>query len=278
MGAAFSPVAPTSALAYAGQGLFAAFAGNAIGRGMEYALYKERHSLEGAYDVAQDLAKDTIAYDQWTAAADAFTQEGGSILCGMSEGGTAALIVGSTIIPGPKGISKTLQGTKTTEKVTSAVVKKGADLNRVVKAGGMEQSAVARTSASPASAKKVTAESRLAESLSRNKEARFADEQKLMDHFNKHGREFGARTPEEYLQIAQDIIRSGQRVEYFYKPAKEIRVGYVQFMGNTSKGNAKFGFVGTNPEGVVTTLHTESGKSFWKMLNNDPLEKIIRKK
>lgn len=47
------------------------------------------------------------------------------------------------------------------------------------------------------------------------------------------------------------------------------------FMGNTSKGNAKFGFVGINEEGKITTIHVESGNSFWKMLNGI-LEKNIR--
>lgn len=53
----------------------------------------------------------------------------------------------------------------------------------------------------------------------------------------------------------------------------ERRTGYVQFMGNNSKGNAKFAFVGTNNEGYITTFHTESGKTFWKMLNgvNNPV-------
>ena len=66
---------------------------------------------------------------------------------------------------------------------------------------------------------------------------------------------------------AQDVMQNGYKVEYAYKG--EIRTGYVQFMGNNSKGNAKFAFVGTNNEGYITTFHTESGKSFWKMLNGE---------
>ncbi len=41
-------------------------------------------------------------------------------------------------------------------------------------------------------------------------------------------------------------MNNGYKVEYSYKG--ETRVGYVQFMGNNSKGNAKFAFVGTNLE------------------------------
>lgn len=95
----------------------------------------------------------------------------------------------------------------------------------------------------------------------------FATDAKLFSHFEKHGAEFGAKSASEYLQIGRDIIRSGWKLEYLYKG--EIRTGYVQFMGNTSKGNAKFGFVGMNADGALTTIHTESGNSFWKMLNGD---------
>ena len=28
-------------------------------------------------------------------------------------------------------------------------------------------------------------------------------------------------------------------------------------------------FVGTNNDGYITTFHTESGKTFWKMLNGE---------
>jgi hypothetical protein len=78
---------------------------------------------------------------------------------------------------------------------------------------------------------------------------------------------FGAKNASDYLQVGRDIMQNGSKVEYLYKG--EARNGYVQFMGNTSKGNAKFGFVGTNADGALTTIHIESGNSFWKMLNGD---------
>ncbi|WP_353556352.1 LysM domain-containing protein [Paraburkholderia terrae] len=105
--------------------------------------------------------------------------------------------------------------------------------------------------------------------------AGFASEAKLVGHFEKHGAEFGASSASEYLQIGQGIMKNGVEVEYFYKPADELRTGYVQFMGNSSRGTAKFGFVGTNTDGAITTIHTESGKSFWKMLNGTPADKTI---
>jgi filamentous hemagglutinin len=107
--------------------------------------------------------------------------------------------------------------------------------------------------------------------------ASFADDAKLLDHFSKHAAEFGAKTADEYLQIGRDIMQNGQKVEYFYKPAGEMRTGYVQFMENSSKtGNAKFGFVGTNTDGAITTIHVESGKDFWKTINASPTDKVIR--
>jgi filamentous hemagglutinin len=72
-------------------------------------------------------------------------------------------------------------------------------------------------------------------------------------------------------------MQNGQKVEYFYKPAGEMRTGYVQFMGNSSKNStAKFGFVGTNTNGTITTIHVESGKSFWNTLNGSPIDKVIK--
>ena len=95
----------------------------------------------------------------------------------------------------------------------------------------------------------------------------FETEEKLLSHFDKHKDEFKGifGSVDEYLQGAQDVMQNGYKVEYIYKG--EIRTGYVQFMGNSSKGQAKFAFVGTNNQGYITTFHTESGKSFWKMLN-----------
>ena len=102
----------------------------------------------------------------------------------------------------------------------------------------------------------------------------FATEDKLMSHFEKHGAEFKGvyNSADEYLQGARSVMNNGYKVEYSYKG--ETRVGYVQFMGNSSKGKAKFAFVGTNNEGYITTFHTESGKTFWKLLNGENIPVI----
>jgi len=67
-------------------------------------------------------------------------------------------------------------------------------------------------------------------------------------------------------------MKNGTKVQYNYKG--EVRNGYVKFMGNNSKGQAKFEFVGTNASGEITTYHVESGKTFWKMLNGKNIPEI----
>ncbi len=103
--------------------------------------------------------------------------------------------------------------------------------------------------------------------------ANFADQQKLTSHFEKHGGEFRAKSEAEYLQIGRDIMNNGHKVEYSYKG--EMRTGYVMYMGNTSKGATKVGFVGTNSTGNITTIHTKSGKDIWKTLNGNAQDKVI---
>ena len=107
-----------------------------------------------------------------------------------------------------------------------------------------------------------------------NAKPTFATDDKLISHFEKHGDEFKGmfNTADEYLQGAQDVMKNGYKVEYIYKD--ETRIGYVQFMENNSKDNAKFAFVGTNNDGYITTFHTESGKTFWKMLNGENIPVI----
>ena len=95
----------------------------------------------------------------------------------------------------------------------------------------------------------------------------FASEEKLVSHFEKHGDEFKGiySNADEYLNGARSVIKEGYKIKYEYKG--EIRTGYTEFMGSTSKGKSKFAFVGTNNDGFITTFHTESGKNFWKMIN-----------
>ncbi|HEY9060265.1 MAG TPA: hypothetical protein VIO64_07160 [Pseudobacteroides sp.] len=96
---------------------------------------------------------------------------------------------------------------------------------------------------------------------------KFGSIEKAEAHFAKHGGEFkGAfSNVDEYVQGAKNVINNGIKVTYKYNG--ETRIGYVKFMGNTSKGVSKFEFVGTNSVGDITTYHVESGKDFWKMLN-----------
>ncbi|NML34251.1 RHS repeat-associated core domain-containing protein [Paraburkholderia sp. G-4-1-8] len=102
---------------------------------------------------------------------------------------------------------------------------------------------------------------------------KFGSLEKLQGHFEKHGAEFGAKSADEYLDIGHGVIKNGDQVQYQHKG--ELRTGYVQYMGNTSRGDSKFAFVGTNSDGDITTIHTKSGKYFWKTLNGDPKDKTI---
>ncbi len=107
-----------------------------------------------------------------------------------------------------------------------------------------------------------------------NGAGQFANTGKLTGHFQKHGAEFGAKSADEYLSVAQDVMKKGTKVQYNYKG--ESRTGFVQLMGNNKKGQSKFAFVGTNNQGNITTLHTKSGKDFWKTLNGNAADKTIR--
>lgn len=105
--------------------------------------------------------------------------------------------------------------------------------------------------------------------------AHFASQTKLLEHFGKHGAEFGAKSAEEYLQIGRDIMRNGHKVTYRY--GDEIRTGYVAYMRNSSKGGRSiFGFVGTNAAGEITTIHAKGAKDLWKLLNGSAADKTIR--
>ncbi|WP_028543614.1 hypothetical protein [Paenibacillus taiwanensis] len=108
----------------------------------------------------------------------------------------------------------------------------------------------------------------------------FADRTLLEGHYDKHGREFKGsyKNADEYLQGANDVINGGTKVQYEYKLKNgtiETRTGYVKFMGNTQKGEAKFEFVGTNNNGNITTYHVKRGEDVWKLLNGNKHDKTI---
>ena len=112
-------------------------------------------------------------------------------------------------------------------------------------------------------------------SNSNNMNFNFNSEQKLMEHFQKHGNEFNNlySNPKEYLEGANDVIRNGIEIEIQYRG--ESTRAFVRFMGNDSRGNAKFEFVGISSEGNIATYHTKSGKDFWKKVNNGEFIKNI---
>jgi len=103
--------------------------------------------------------------------------------------------------------------------------------------------------------------------------AKFSSKNKLVEHFEKHGKKFGSKSAEECLKVGQDIMKTGYKVKYSY--GGQLRTGYVSLTGTNRKGQAKFGFVGTNANGNITTIHTKSGKDFWRTLNGNPKDKTI---
>jgi len=114
--------------------------------------------------------------------------------------------------------------------------------------------------------------------------ASFGSRNLLEGHFDRHGSEFGGiyNSADEYLQGAKDVMNNGYKVKYDYNvtdkwgmKVPEQRTGYMRFMGNNRKGEAKFEFVGTNNRGDITTYHTESGKTLWKLLNGSNIDKTI---
>lgn len=104
----------------------------------------------------------------------------------------------------------------------------------------------------------------------------FQNSNKLIKHFEKHGFKFDAHNATDCLSLGKAIIEDGIKVGYSYR--NETRTGYLIFMVNPSKEDAKFSFVGTDCYVAITIIHTESKASFWKMLNDNKLDKTIRVK
>jgi hypothetical protein len=106
----------------------------------------------------------------------------------------------------------------------------------------------------------------------------FGSEALLREHFVKHGGEFtsaGISTAEGYLQIGKDIVANGAEVRYFYDRANEWRTGYVSFMRNSQKtGESLFGFVGTNSDGFITTIHTKPRTELFNLLGDSSQSKL----
>ncbi len=76
----------------------------------------------------------------------------------------------------------------------------------------------------------------------------FASTEKLLSHFEDHGRELGYASKHEYARDAKYVIRHGQKVTHIYKGKKSI--GYIKFYGN--KGHANYAFVGMNGKYAAT--------------------------
>ncbi|TKC85970.1 hypothetical protein FAZ69_21895 [Trinickia terrae] len=105
--------------------------------------------------------------------------------------------------------------------------------------------------------------------------ANFASDKLLVEHFLKHGAEFRAQSAQEYLQVGRDIVKNGHEVSYLYEKTNEMRTGYVSFLRNTGRtGEALFGFVGTNKEGAITTIHVKPRAEMFSLLGDDMQGKL----
>ncbi|MEW7988388.1 MAG: hypothetical protein AB2799_21570 [Candidatus Thiodiazotropha sp.] len=105
--------------------------------------------------------------------------------------------------------------------------------------------------------------------------ATFANDELLAVHFKKHGAEFRAQSAEEYLQVGQDIMQKGHKIEYFYESANEVRTGYVSFMRNSKKsGESLFGFVGTNSDRAITTIHVKPRTELFDLLGDSAQSRL----
>ena len=102
----------------------------------------------------------------------------------------------------------------------------------------------------------------------------FASKERLVEHYEKHGAEFNSKNSDDYLATARHVVTNGIQVEYLYRG--KSTTGYIVLMGTNSRGLAKFAFAGTNSKKEITTLHTKSGKDFWKTINNESSDKTIR--
>jgi len=80
----------------------------------------------------------------------------------------------------------------------------------------------------------------------RHPEVGFRDRERLIEHFHKHGREFGVRRPEEYLRLAQ-LLRD--------RPKDESVLVFVRNDAVTCKFDRASGaFLAYNSDGTLRTF------------------------
>lgn len=80
----------------------------------------------------------------------------------------------------------------------------------------------------------------------RHPEVGFRDRERLLEHFRKHGREFGVRKPDEYLRLAQ-VLRD--------RPKDENVLVFVRNDAVTCKFDRGSGaFVAYNSDGTLRTF------------------------
>ena len=92
----------------------------------------------------------------------------------------------------------------------------------------------------------------------------FATPQKLHDHFQKHGREFGKITKEEYLRRAQELRD---------RPAGGEVLEAVRKDGVITRFDRKSGaFLACNPDATIRTFFrpNDGERYFWRQARRSP--------
>jgi pyocin large subunit-like protein len=102
-----------------------------------------------------------------------------------------------------------------------------------------------------------TVESGAAASLIKRPDLGFASRQKLVDHYQKHGREFGAITMEQYLRNAQELRD---------RPAGGAILETRRPDGTVARFDRESGdFIAFNNNGVIRTyFRPADGESYYK--------------
>jgi hypothetical protein len=103
----------------------------------------------------------------------------------------------------------------------------------------------------------------ISQSVSRQ-EIGFASKQKLNDHYQKHGKEFGKISREEYLRLAQELRDH---------PSNENTLEASRSDGVVTRFDRKTGaFLAFNPDGVIRTFfRPNDGEAyFWRQIRRLP--------
>ncbi|CAM3772492.1 hypothetical protein [Smaragdicoccus niigatensis] len=91
--------------------------------------------------------------------------------------------------------------------------------------------------------------------LPRLEATKFRDTDKLEDHFQRHGDDFGAKSEEEYVQTAQDFLRDAQTHHFAAKINSQGRIRIYDPNTNT--------FAIFDSDGTIVTIYKPTSPTYW---------------